>query len=112
MKKLHLIWKLAFASLLVYIMVYGVLSAFGSYTPSQSGKIRYPMGLSITDVEVWRPPLVRLKIYKDSNGIIQTSTNFLGWMFLPLELLDRRYWHPTKSYFPTKNTEQGAAANP
>jgi hypothetical protein len=99
MKKLHRIWQAALTGVVLYVAVYVVLSLLGKSTPSQSGRFNYPPGHALTDIEVWRPKFVWLKVQLDPNGVTQTSANFLGWLFLPLELLDRRYWHPTQPYF-------------
>jgi hypothetical protein len=112
MKKLHIALMSLCGVVLLYIISYAALSLLGSPAASQSGKLKYMMGLSISDVEVWRPKFVYLKIYNGLDGKTQISANTLGWIFLPLEILDRRYWHPTKPLFKINDTEQDAAANP
>ena len=84
----------------LYVGTYAVLSWNGSYVASQTGMAKIANGgPSINDASVWRPKFVRLRIFLNEEGRIVREANFLGWVFYPLELLDRQYWHPSKRPF-------------
>jgi hypothetical protein len=107
MIKRRIIFGLGVA-LILYIAAYALLSAMGKYEPSQTGQVRWGFGLSVTDVEVWRPKFVHLRVWRGIDGKMQAQANLLGWLFLPLEIADRRWCHPSLPYIPERqNTENG-----
>ena len=85
-------------ALSIYVFTYVTLSLSGAYAISQTGAARFTnSGQVVNDVSVWRPKFLRLKISLNERGGVEREANLAGWFFYPLELVDRRYWHPTKN---------------
>ena len=85
----------AFVFIVLYVVSYCVLSTYGEYTPTQSGLLRYKMGLSVTDSQHWQAKYTNLRIYYDIEGDCAVQGGFLGYFYFPLIALDRKYVHHT-----------------
>lgn len=88
-----------FLFIIAYFGLYFFLSCIGSYMPSQSGKIRYTGGISMTDIEIWQPKFITFKTYYSVDGSKSIKANIGGYLFYPLILIDRNTVHKTVSYF-------------
>ena len=53
----------------------------------------------MTDVEVWQPKYLNLKIYYDVNGSKSVTGNLGGYFFYPLIVMDRQLIHRNINYF-------------
>lgn len=91
------------ALLLLYIASYVVLSAMGSYRWSQSGRLRYSFGLSVTDIEIWSPRGMTWEPFRNIYGADTTRGDLLGYLYSPLIALDRAWLHPTIKIFEQGN---------
>lgn len=84
---------------LAYFIIYGVLACNGQYYWSQSGRLRYGGGLSVTDRVVWNPLCMWWEPFRDVAGKDTTRGNLLGYMYSPLIALHRQWFHPTEVLF-------------
>ncbi|MCA9072832.1 MAG: hypothetical protein KDA84_28105 [Planctomycetaceae bacterium] len=82
-----------------YVVSYIALSAFGEYRPSPSGKRRYAFGLAVMDRSLWQPKGMYWSRRLDLHGESTTEGSLLGYLYFPLIVVDRTYWHPTMHYF-------------
>lgn len=85
--------------LLAYLGSYVAVSSAGGYDFSQSGRMRYGFGLSVSDVSIWHPAGVWWEPYVDVRGNGTSRGTILGYFYSPLIRLDRRYVHPTEQLF-------------
>jgi hypothetical protein len=85
---------------LVYVGAYAALSAAGAWYWSQTGKLRYTSGLSVSDVERWHPAWARWEPFHNIYGQDTSRGNTAGYFFSPLIRLDRRWFHPDRELFP------------
>ena len=85
--------------LLAYLGSYVAVSSVGGYYFSQSGRIRYSFGMSVSDVSIWHPAGVWWEPYVDVRGSETSRGTTLGYFYSPLIRLDRRYVHPTEELF-------------
>ena len=85
--------------LLTYIGSYVALSAAGGYRASQSGRLRYSFGFSVTDVYHWQPAVGRWEPFRDISGRDTTRGDPLGYFYSPLIRLDRKWRHPSRYVF-------------
>ncbi|MDF1746485.1 MAG: hypothetical protein P1V19_22500 [Gimesia sp.] len=87
-----------FISLSIYVVTYIILSSLGGYYYNQSGKVRYrSIGLSVSDITTWNPKGCWYQAkFKNTKGIYVSRGNDLGYVFSPLIILDRKYFHPTQ----------------
>ncbi|WP_298859154.1 hypothetical protein [uncultured Gimesia sp.] len=92
----------------VYVGTYIALSFFGGYYFNQSGKVRYrSMGLSVSDISTWNPKGCWYQAeFKNTKGISVSRGNDLGYLFSPLIILDRKYFHPTVILIKPKNPDE------
>lgn len=84
--------------LVLYVGIYIVLSCMGGYYFNQSGKVRYrSIGLAVSDISTWNPKGCRFQYqYINLRGESVSRGNELGYLFAPLIMLDRRFFHPTE----------------
>ena len=85
--------------MLVYVGSYGALSAAGDYRASQTGKLRYSFGLSVTDVHHWQPRFMGWEPFRDVSGKDTSRGDLLGYFYSPLIRLDRAWCHPSQFIF-------------
>ena len=94
-KRLYIITKRIIFLFLIYVGSYCIMSALGTYMPSQSGLVRYNSGLSMTDIHIWYPKLSYGQLYIDVNGKRTFRGNILGYVYAPLILFDQAFVHKT-----------------
>lgn len=84
--------------LVLYVGVYIVLSCLGSYYFNQSGELRYSgILLAVSDISTWNPKGCWFQYrFKNTRGEYVSRSNDLGYLFAPLIMLDRRFFHPTE----------------
>ena len=84
--------------LVLYVGVYIVLSCLGGYYYNQSGKLRYPgILLAVSDISTWNPKGCWFQYrFINTHGESVSRGNDLGYLFAPLIMLDRRFFHPTE----------------
>ncbi len=81
----------------LYVGSYAVLSACGRYVVRPLGERRWPgTGMAVMDTSLWTPAGVRWERRRSVTGNYVYESDPLGWLFLPLLSLDRRYVHPTR----------------
>ncbi|MBR4190475.1 MAG: hypothetical protein IKQ55_11005 [Kiritimatiellae bacterium] len=81
----HRILTFLGAAVVIYLVVYGVLSALGEYsTRLYVTRHRYKFGLGIPTSQIWEPLFVKYTPWE---------RNLPGWLFAPCVWLDRRVWH-------------------
>tara|TARA_R110002049_G_scaffold201707_1_gene372427 strand:- start:800 stop:1138 length:339 start_codon:yes stop_codon:yes gene_type:complete len=102
----ELLWSLPIL-LVLYVGVYITLSCLGGYYFNQSGKVRYrSMGLAVSDISTWTPKGCRFQYrFKNTRGEYVSRGNEPGYLFAPLIMLDRRFFHPTEVLIESKNPE-------
>jgi len=98
---------IATCAMLVYIGSYVALSAVGDYRASQTGKLRYFGGLSVTDVYHWQPRFMWWEPFRDVSGKDTSRGDVLGWFFSPLIRVDRAWRYPSQYL-----SEMSAATRP
>jgi hypothetical protein len=81
---------------LAYVGSYVALSAAGDYRASQTGKLRYSGGLSVTDVDHWQPHFMWWEPFHDVYGKDTSRGDLLGYFYSPLIRVDRAWRHPSK----------------
>ncbi|MBI1344648.1 hypothetical protein GC163_00015 [bacterium] len=90
---------LAVATIL-YVATYLTLSVNGKYVRRPSGERRYAgFGLAAWDRSLWQPVGVRWERRRDITGEYVTDGNELGWLFLPMLIIDRTWFHETHSLY-------------
>lgn len=87
---------IALGAVLVYVGSYVALSVAGDYRASQTGKLRYFGGLSVTDVYHWQPRFISWEPFRDVSGKDTSRGDLLGYFYSPLIRLDRRWRHPSQ----------------
>ena len=94
--------------LIFYVGVYIVLSCLGGYYFNQSGKVRYhSIGLAVSDISTWTPKGCWFQYrFKNTRGEYVSRGNELGYLFAPLIMLDRRFFHPTEVLIAPENPEE------
>lgn len=81
----------------LYVGTYSVLSANGRYIMRPSGERRWNQtGMALMDTSLWTPAGVSWDRRRSVTGKYVYESDPLGWLFLPLLSLDRRYVHPTQ----------------
>jgi hypothetical protein len=85
--------RLSLLVVVVYIALYTVLSATGTYVSTQSGQIRHVGGIAATDVELWQPRFLHLETRRDINGSFSLEGNLGGYFFSPLICIDQHFVH-------------------
>jgi hypothetical protein len=80
-------------ALLLYVGSYVALSAAGDYRASQTGKLRYFGGLSVTDVYHWQPAFCEWEPFRDVSGKDTSRGDLLGYFYSPLIRVDRVWRH-------------------
>ena len=99
-KKKHLKLRITIGFLFLYIASYVIFSCFGGYIPTQSGEIRYKnIGLSVTDVHLWKPKFVFGQLFRTIGGKLTYRGNILGYIYAPLVIIDHKCFHKTKRIF-------------
>ncbi len=93
--------------LLAYVGSYVPFSAVGDYRASQTGKLRYFNGLSVTDVYHWQPRFMWWEPFHDVYGKDTSRGDPLGYFYSPLIRIDRAWRHPSQHLF-----EESAATRP
>jgi peptidoglycan/LPS O-acetylase OafA/YrhL len=91
--------KIALGIIVLYIVVYAVLSLGGEYIFTQSGQVRYNFGLSVSDLQQWQPRFVYCQRFLQVDGSWTLRANFLGFIFSPLVLFDQTFVHKTVRLF-------------
>ncbi|MEM6822348.1 MAG: hypothetical protein AAF558_10455 [Verrucomicrobiota bacterium] len=92
--------SLLFLLLLIYFGVYAGISSMGEYKAAASGNIKTPLiPINIADTRQWHPKFAELNVYKNSEDNWTWTGNTAGYVFAPLILLDRQFWHPTEKLF-------------
>ena len=89
--------------LVTYFGIYVYLTVNGKKIPTQSGKKRYAMGMSATDIIEWMPKGLHWHPYIDVYGKNASRGNGWGYFYSPLISLDRLYWHKTEKISKEKN---------
>ena len=89
--------------LAIYVAVYVALSLCGRYLDNVNSLQRLGIYcLCISDLEEWQPALGLVVVthhVADMAGVQgRQEANVLGYCFLPLVLLDRQLFHPTRPY--------------
>jgi hypothetical protein len=84
----------------VYIGAYVELAANGGWYLSQTGKLRYHFGFSVSDVERWGPAWARWELIRNVSGEDTSRGNPQGYFFSPLIRLDRLWVHPDHELLP------------
>ena len=87
------------AVLVFYVSSYCCLSACGSYQLTQSGRLRYGFGLSVSDLSIWQPTFLRWQRFSDTQAEETSRGNALGNFYCPMIILDRWLVHPDKWLF-------------
>ena len=83
----------------VYVGSYAALSAAGDYQASQTGRLRYFGGLSVTDVYHWQPKLGYWEPFHNIYGRDTSRGDLPGYLYSPLIRLDRACWHRSHYLF-------------
>jgi hypothetical protein len=60
--------------------------------------------MSITDVQEWQPKFVFGRIFRRIDNTLTYRGNFLGFLYAPLVIVDHKYVHKTRHYFPQSGT--------
>ena len=89
----------AIALTILYVGSYVILSARGEYVWSQTGKLRYTFGLSVTDIVIWDPAAAHWEPFRDIYGNDTSRGEPVGYFYSPLIRLDRKWWHPSHEIF-------------
>ena len=77
--------KAVLIAVVVYLVVYGVLSALGGYSERlYVSRCRYRFGIGIPTSQLWEPLFVKNTPWE---------MNVPGWVFAPCVWVDRRVWH-------------------
>jgi hypothetical protein len=97
---------IAVCALLLYVGSYVALSAAGEYRPSQTGKLRFRGGWSVTDVYHWQPAGAVWEPFRDVTGHDTSRGNILGYLYSPMIRLDRAWRHPSQYLFKASAPEQ------
>ncbi len=84
------------AAAVIYVVSYCCFSACGEYQFSQSGRVRYGFGLSVSDIVIWQPKFLRWHCFTNTKGEAVTRGNILGCAYCPLIAFDRWLVHPTR----------------
>ena len=84
------------ATTLIYVASYCCLSACGEYQFGESGRVRYGFGLSVSDLSIWQPKILRWQRFTNTRGEEATRGNIFGYLYCPLIVIDRWLIHPTK----------------
>ncbi|WP_339685643.1 hypothetical protein [Gimesia maris] len=106
------LWKDLLSAFLIclifYVSVYIVLSCLGGYDFNQSGKVRYhSSGLAVSDISTWTPKGCRFQYrFKNTRGEYVSRGNEPGYLFAPLIMLDRRFFHPNEVLIESINPEE------
>ncbi|HEY2589212.1 MAG TPA: hypothetical protein VGI81_25940 [Tepidisphaeraceae bacterium] len=87
-------------TVVVYVGSYVAMSAGGQWTWSQSGRLRYSFGLSVTDVIRWQPALAHWEQFYDISGNDTSRGNVMGYLYSPLIQLDRSFVHRDRPAVP------------
>ena len=82
--------------MLAYVGSYVAFSARGGYHASQTGKLRYSFGLSVTDVWHWQPRFMSWEPFRDVGGNDTSRGDLLGYLYSPLIRVDRAWRHPSQ----------------
>jgi len=77
----------------LYVGAYVTLSLCGGYVLTQTGEWRYSWGLSVSDVMQWQPKFVFCQRFKQIDGSRGLRADFMGYIFVPMVLLDQKYVH-------------------
>ena len=83
-----------------------VFTLYGEKWSTQSGKIRYNVEMSVTDIIEWTPKGLRWHPYKDFYGKNVSRGNGWGYFYSPIICLDRTFWHKTEIIIKEKDLEQ------
>ena len=105
----RLLVRLAIAAfaLAAYVGSYVAMSAAGEYQASQTGRLRWFGGLSVTDVYHWQPAFAWWEPFRDIRGDDTSRGDLLGYFYSPLIRIDRAWRHPSHHIF-----EDSAATRP
>lgn len=84
--------------LAIYVGVYLYLSWNGAYRFNQTGQVRYrSIGMATSDIVIWTPQGCWFQYkFKNIKGEYVSRGNELGYLFAPLIMIDRKWFHPTK----------------
>ena len=94
----------ATALAILYVGSYAILSVRGEYVWSQTGKLRYNFGLSVTDIVIWDPAAAHWEPFRDIHGNDTSRGELVGYFYSPLIRLDRKWWHPSHELFTDEPT--------
>jgi hypothetical protein len=83
--------------LAAYVLAYGVLSATGGWVVSESGEHRIVM--AVADQFEWQPRYGSCQRFRSASGDYTLRADTLGYVFVPLILLDQRFIHRTILFF-------------
>ncbi len=97
----------AACALLLYLGSYAALSTAGEYRASQTGRLRYFGGLSVTDVYHWQPAFAEWEPFRDVTGRETSRGDLLGYLYSPLIRIARGWRRSSQYWF-----EASAATRP
>ena len=81
----------------VYVLSYVPRRVDGSYSVTQSGKIRYGLGTATSDIEQWNPKNCWWQPgFIDIDGAKTSRGNRAGYWYSPLIAIDRKLNFPDK----------------
>jgi hypothetical protein len=89
--------KAVLVSLGTYVLSYLVLSFNGAYGDNVSilAKIGTPC-LCISDMNEWQPLFISAAHLPEGDPLKRKLyTNYLGYLYMPLVVLDQTFWHKT-----------------
>ena len=99
-RKLLKVWLVIVTCVvLAYVGSYVALSGAGDYRASQTGRIRYFGGLSVTDVYHWQPCFMCWEPFRKVGGNDTSRGDVLGYFYSPLIRIDRAWRHPSRYLF-------------
>ena len=87
-----------------YVISYLPRRAEGAYRMTQSGDIRYQIGLPVSDLSQWNPNGCWWQPhFRNAQSEPQSRGNSWGYFYSPLITLDRKLSFPDKIILPIEN---------
>ncbi len=104
--------QLVAIALLVYVGSYVYFTSAGEYQLSQSGKIRYSSGHTVSDVSIWQPRFLHWQPFQDIYMQSTSRGSMLGYYYSPLIIIDRQWFHPTRTLIEDEIVPEADAKSP